>query len=155
MKTLVTVTLLISVLAVVNTLVLSLSPDRYRREFRAMLSLMSLAAIGSVLLGADFSDISSRFEDIALPDMSIKRDEAITSELDKKLQEYLFTCLAEKGIAPENIFIETTIDAERRIFITKARITLPAGYSGREGEIKSLLDGILGSGVAEIITEDG
>lgn len=138
MKTLAGITLAICALSVVHTALSMLAPDRYRREMRAIVALIAVAALAHVISGADFS-----YDDFDLGDISggtfLSRDDLIKKELEDKISDYIFSLLSERGIVPKKISVTATIDGQRRISITKASLTLDQSYREEEPKISSLI----------------
>lgn len=123
MKLITNLTLTICVLSLCSTAILMLAPDRYRREIRSVVSLVTVVSVGAIILGADYSDLP------ALPAYDFDAplaasDELVQRELESRLSDYLFTFLEEEGITAKKVEVGTTIDNSRSIFITKASLWL-------------------------------
>lgn len=139
MKTLAGITLAVCALSVVHTALSMLAPDRYRREMRAIVALIAVAALAHVISGADFSYDDFDFGDISGSGTFLSRDDLIKKELEDKISDYISSLLSERGIVPKKISVTATIDGQRRISITKASLTLDQTYREEEPKISSLI----------------
>lgn len=139
MKFLSEITLTVCVLSVICTVMMMLVPDRYRRDIRSVVSLIAAIAIIASVLGADFSDIGADFESISFQSGVETRNSLIQSDVEKRLEDYMTSFLAEKGIKCKNIRVRTTIDEQNSIFITEAELLLDSSDKEREPFIRSIL----------------
>lgn len=144
-----------AVLGTLHILLLALAPDKYRREIKAIISLITVITIASLLSGADFSDITSSLKEIELSESVYSNDELVKKDLEGRIEQYLEALLSEQGIECKKISVGTTIDESRRIFITKASLRLSEEYSDREPEIRELIKTRIGEIGTEISYEDG
>ena len=139
MKFLTSLTLTVCVLSILHTAMMMLVPDRFRRELRAVLSLISFVTLGAVILGADFSDVASRFQNLTFDETAYTRDSLIQRDLEDRIAEYIGAVLLEKGIECKKIEVRTTIDEQRRISITKASLWCDKSYESDDAAITSLV----------------
>ena len=154
MKFLTSLTLTICVLSILYTAMMMLVPDRFRRELRSVLSLIVVVTLGAVIIGADFSDISARFENLSFESGSYSRDRLIQSELETRIADYISTLLTEQGISCKKITVGTTIDELRRISITKASLALDSVYRAQESIVTSTIQKNIGDIEVNIAYED-
>ena len=154
MKFLTSLTLTVCVLSVIYTAMMMLVPDRFRRELRSVLSLITVVTLGAVILGADFSDVSARFENLSFDSGTYTRDQLVQSELETRIADYIGSLLSEQGISCKKITVGTTIDEQRRISITKASLTLDTAYQAQEAAITSLIRKNIGEIEVKITYED-
>lgn len=154
MRFLTSLTLTVCILSILYTAMMMLVPDRFRRELRSVLSLIVVVTLGAVILGADFSDISARFENLSFDSGTYSRDQLIQTELETRISDYIGTLLDEQGISCKKITVGTTIDELRRISITKASLTLDSAYQAREALITSLISKNIGDIEVNITYED-
>lgn len=149
------ITLLISCLAIVQTLLSLLAPDKYRREIRAILSLSAVIALAAAASNADFSGISSDFSDIRITENGFNSDDLIKKELEGKIADYIGSFLEEEGIICKKIEVISTIDADRRISITEASLELDEKYRERLPYITTLIEEKIGKIKIDICCGDG
>lgn len=154
MRFLTSLTLTVCVLSILYTAMMMLVPDRFRRELRSVLSLITVVTLGAVILGADFSDISARFENLSFETGNYSRDQLIQNELETRIADYISTILSERGISCKKITVGTTIDSERRISITKASLTVENTYLQEDALITSLIKENIGDIEVKITYED-
>ena len=154
MRFLTSLTLTVCVLSILYTAMMMLVPDRFRRELRSVLSLITVVTLGAVILGADFSDISARFENLSFETGAYTRDQLIQNELETRIADYISTILYEHGISCKKITVGTTIDPERRISITKASLTVENTYLQQDALITSLIKQNIGDIEVKITYED-
>lgn len=154
MKTLAELAFTVSLLSAINALILMLAPDRYRREIKAVLSLIIVASVFSVISGADFTLLPEGTLRGLDDNIKFSADIAVQRELENKVSEYIGGLLDERGIEYKNISVETSIDADRRIFITKASLRLSPQLRDSEELISSIIEEKIGKIDREFIYED-
>ena len=154
MKFLTETVFLVSSLSAVNALLLMLAPDRYRREVKAVLSLIIAASVIGTFINADFSDISGFTYAPDLSGAGYSSDEAVKKELSGRIADYIGSLMDERGISCKKIEVETSIDENRSIFITKASLWLGPDQAESEPRISSLILSKIGDIDIEFIYED-
>ncbi len=154
MNALKTLALAICVLSAAYTVLMMLVPDRYRSELRSVLSLAALVTVGAIALGADFDGISPGLSDLGRYNAEFSGDSLVQAELEARVSDYLSTLLSERGIECKKVSVGTTIDAQRRIFITKASLRLDRAFGPREAEVRALIDEKIGEIEVEIVYEE-
>ena len=154
MKFLTSLTLTVCTLSILYTAVMMLVPDRFRRELRSVLSLITAVTLGAVIIGADFSDISARFESLSFESASYSRDDLVQADLEARIADYILSVLSDRGITCKKISVGTTIDEQRRISITKASLTLEKSFQAQDALITSLISAKIGDIEVNITYED-
>lgn len=134
----------LSALFVLQFLFSLLSPEKYRPAIKMALSLITVAVVSAGILKIDFSNIYSSFPSINTELSSYESDQLILDELNSKLSEYIATLLEGEGIVSEKVSVDTTIDENRCISITKASIELGSEYEKDEAIIISLIKSKIG-----------
>lgn len=147
------IVLTITVLTIVRALLLALSPDRWRRDIKTVISVICVIILAGVLTHTDFSTLDSAFSDVEMPSPRFERDALIQSELEKKLSDYVTALLDEKGISTQKVEIKTTISPERSISITEAILTMNETEALRLEEAVSLIKEKVGDIEVQVITE--
>lgn len=154
MRFLTSLTLTICTLSILYTAMMMLVPDRFRRELRSVLSLISVVTLGAVILGADFSDVNARFNSLSFDGSVSSRDRLIQSELETRIADYISTVLSEHGISCKKITVGTTIDEQRCISITKASLAVDESFRTQDALITSLIVNKIGDIEVKITYED-
>lgn len=155
MKTLTSLTLAISVLAILRTAVIMLAPDKYRREMKGIISLIIVITVGSIITGMDFS-FDGLNADKPGYNLSLNaHDRLLQDELEGRIEEYIGNFLNEEGIECKKIEVTTNIDDARCIFITEASLTLDERYRENEPYITSLIEDKIGKIGIKIFYGDG
>lgn len=146
--------LTVCLLSVICTLFMMLVPDRYRRDIRSVISLIAAVAVISLILGADFSDISSGFESPDFQSGAEARNQLVQRELESRVGDYIASFLGEEGINCKNISVRTTIDGQNSIFITDVGLWLDPSDEEREPLVRSLIAKKIGTAEVSISYED-
>lgn len=154
MKFLTSLTLTVCTLSILYTAMMMLVPDRFRRELRSVLSLIAVVTLGAVIVGADFSDVSARFENLSFENGVYSRDSLVQAELEARIADCISDILSERGITCKKITVGTTIDELRRISITKASLTLDESFQAQDALITSLISAKIGDIEVNITYED-
>lgn len=134
----------LGVLVVLQFIFSTLAPERYRTAIKMALSLITVAVVSAGILKIDFSDIYSSFPSINTELSSYESDQLILDELNSKLSEYIASQLEDEGVVSEKVSVDTTIDENRCISITKASIELGSEYEKDEAIIISLIKSKIG-----------
>ena len=153
MRFLLGLTLTVCTVSVISTALMMLAPDRFRREIKAVISLITAVALCSAILKTDFSGLAEKF---SLPDFdseAVSNDRLIQGELESRISEYLQSLLEEEGIDVKKVSVGTTIDGNRRISITKASLRLGSEEKPREEQVRSLIAQKIGQIDVEIYYE--
>lgn len=134
----------LSALFVLQFIFSMLAPERYRSAIKMALSLITVAVLSAGILKIDFSDIYSSFPSINTALSSYESDQLILDELNSKLSEYIASLLEDEGIVSEKVSVDTTIDENRCISITKASIELGSEYEKDEIIVINLIKSKIG-----------
>lgn len=134
----------LGVLVVLQFIFSTLAPERYRTAIKMSLSLIAVAVVSAGILKIDFSNIYSSFPSINTELSSYESDQLILDELNSKLSEYIASLLEDEGVVSEKVSVDTTIDENRCISITKASIELGSEYEKDEAIIISLIKSKIG-----------
>lgn len=134
----------LSALFVLQFLFSLLAPEKYRSAIKMALSLITVAVMSAGILKIDFSDIYSAFPSIDTELSSYESDQLILDELNAKLSDYISSLLEEEGFICKNVSVDTTIDENRCISITKASIVLGREYEKDEAIIIGLIKSKVG-----------
>lgn len=134
----------LSVLVVLQFIFSMLAPERYRSAIKMALSLITVAVVSAGIFKIDFSDIYSSFPSINTELSSYESDQLILDELNSKLSEYISLLLEDKGIVSKKVSVDTTIDENRCISITKASIELGSEYEKDEIIVINLIKSKIG-----------
>lgn len=134
----------LSTLFVLQFLFSLLTPERYRPAIKMALSLITVAVVSTGILKIDFSDIYSAYLSIDTELSSYESDQLILNELNAKLSEYIASLLEDEGVVCEKVSVDTTIDENRCISITKASIMLGSEYEKDEAIIIGLIKSKVG-----------
>lgn len=134
----------LSAMFVLQFLFSLLSPEKYRPAIKMALSLITVAVVSAGILKIDFSNIYSSFPSINTELSSYESDQLILDELNSKLSEYIASLLEDEGIVSEKVSVDTTIDENRCISITKASIELGSEYEKDEIIVINLIKSKIG-----------
>ena len=134
----------LSAMFVLQFLFSLLSPEKYRPAIKMVLSLITVAVVSAGILKIDFSNIYSSFPSINTQLSSYESDQLILDELNSKLSEYIASLLEDEGIVSEKVSVDTTIDENRCISITKASIELGSEYEKDEIIVINLIKSKIG-----------
>lgn len=133
------ITFAVCVMSLVYVVLGLLTPERYRRKMKTVVSTLSALAVAGTFLGNDFAISSEKiFKDGELSLGGISQTDMVLSELDLKLADYLLPYYKEKGIPIEKITVKTNIDGEGCIFISKISLTVSGKKELYEDAIKRL-----------------
>lgn len=134
----------LSALFVLQFIFSMLAPERYRSAIKMALSLITVAVVSAGILKIDFSNIYSSFPSITSELSKHESDQLILDELNSRLSEYIASLLENEGIVSEKVSIDTTIDENRCISITKASIELGSEYEKDEIIVINLIKSKIG-----------
>lgn len=134
-------TLSICVLSVVYLIVSMLSPDRYKRQIRAVLSLICAVTVAGVILGSADEDFDTGIDINGSQSLSGSQEYAtnlILSELESKLDEQIGNMMLQSGVPVQKISVKTNIDDEGSIFISEISMTVDGSKDEYEQKIKGI-----------------
>lgn len=139
MKLITDLTLTVCLISVVSVIILMLSPDRLRREMKTVVAIVSAAAICAALSHGELTFMPEGFENIALSYETLERDRLVQAELEERVGGYISSFLEEAGIECKKVSVGTTIDGQRRIFITGASLELAEKNAETEARATALI----------------
>lgn len=154
MSKLKTFILCICILYSLQLVLLMLTPDKFKKIIKFCTAVMILTVTVSNLIGIDYAEL---FESISVPAPSYTYDESdrlIISELESTIAEYLSESLASSGIYPKEFIIDTTIDDERCISITKVTIVLAYGDGDKISQAAGITKSLIGEIEVEVMCSE-
>lgn len=133
-----TVTMSICILSLIYVTLMLLTPERYKQKMRSVVSVLSALIIAGALLKVDFtaSDTPAKYPDI--PTDGINQSDMVVAELEKRLEQSIGDIYRQNGIPVQKISVETNIDSDNCIFISKISLTVDADSSVSEQRIKKI-----------------
>ncbi len=138
-------TISICVLSLMYFIIMLITPDRYKRQLRSLISIIAAVTIGGIVLGADFSfDGIPQIESESLNGSVSYADQLVISELEKRLEEQIGKMIQEAQIPMEKISVETNIDDDNCIFISKISMTIGGSREKYEAEAIRLVETKIG-----------
>ncbi len=139
-----TVLLSVSIMYVVQFLLTSLAPEKYRSIVKTAASLLVLVAIVSSVVRIDISEFTDKLN-ADFTDYSFEQDQLILSEVNKQLSEYLYNGLSEQGIPVKNVEVITYIDEDRCISISIANVEIMSNSESYKLSVRDYIEKNMGS----------
>lgn len=150
------ITVSICILSLVYSIFMLLTPDRFHRQIRVVISLITAVVIGGIVLG--IKDYSGGISGMDIPEVGegfINRQELVLEELESRLANEITSIFTENGVPTENIFLKTDIDGDNCIFISELEVTVSGRREDYEQKAESLIKSRIGDIEYRIIyTED-
>ena len=150
------ITISICILSLVYSVFMLLTPDRFNRQIRVVISLITAVVIGGIVLG--ISEIPEDIFGLDIPDAAgdfMNRQELVIKELEAELAKQITLIFAENEVPTENIYLKTDIDGDNCIFISELVVTVKGGREEFEEKAESIIKSRIGDIEHRIIyTED-
>lgn len=122
------ITVSVCLLSLVYSVMMLLTPDRFKRQMKSVISIITAVTMGGLIIsGGNAEDI---FSSINIPSIgeSQSSNTAVMRELEERLNEQIQKLMEENGIPIEKIDVSVDIDRDNCIFISK----LAAQISGSQ-----------------------
>lgn len=139
------ITISICTLSLVYSIFMLLTPDRFQRQVKIIISLITAAVIGSMLLG--IKELPTDMFSLEIPktgDSFISRQDLVVKELEAELTKQIALIFSENDIPTENIYLKTDIDEDNCIFISELVITVKGGRESYGEKAESIVKSRIG-----------
>ncbi len=143
------ITLMVCILSLVYMLVMMLTPESYKQKMKTVISVLTALTIASAVLNLDFT-----FDDDIDADLLYESDysynELVISELEERLADSILLIYEENDIPIEKISVETNIDDENGISISKISLTIIGDSEAYENKIRKVTKDKIGEVTLEM-----
>lgn len=119
------ITLSICIISLVYSILILLTPDRFHRQAKIIISLITAAVIGGILL--NFKDLPDNLLGIGITSEDghfVNRQDLVVGALEEELTRQITMIFTENSVPIEKIYLKTDIDGDNCIFISELVITV-------------------------------
>lgn len=131
------ITLTACILSLVYMIVMMLTPDSFKQKMKTVISILTALTIAGAILNIDFS-----FDEEIDADLLYESDYIynglVISELEQRLADSILLIYEENDIPVEKISVETNIDDENSISISKISLTIRGESEAYESKIRKV-----------------
>ncbi len=145
------ITVSVCVLSLVYSVMMLLTPDRFKRQMKSVISIIMAVTMGGLIINAgNGEDI---FSSINIPSIgeSQSSNAAVMRELEARLNEQIQKLMEENGIPIEKIDVSVDIDGDNCIFISKLEAQISGSRKLYEEKVRSLVKSDIGDVNLEIV----
>lgn len=155
MEVLKKMTMSICVLSLVYSIMMLLTPDRFKRQVRSVLSIITAITIGGIILnGGSWDGIFSSL-DIPSAGTAESADRLVISELQARLNVQIKKLIEEKGVPLEKVDTVIDIDEDNCIFISRLLLEVNGTKSEYEERIRNVVKSEIGDvNLETVFTEE-
>lgn len=143
------ITLTVCILSLVYMLVMMLTPDSYKQKMKVVISILTALTISGAVLNIDFT-FDAEIDTDSLYEYNYSYDEIVLSELESRLADTILPIYDESKIPVEKISVETNIDEDGSIIISKISLTISGGYDDYESTIRRVTTERIGEVALEL-----
>ena len=143
-STLITLSYSICIASVAYTLVMLISPERYKNQLQGVMSVITAAAICSAFLSGA-KGIELELDGLCgsyLGGSGING--MVVLELEKRLEEEIAKLINENGIPAENVSVKTNIDGDNCISISELTVSVAGSKEDYEARLNELVKSRIG-----------
>ncbi len=137
------ITLTVCILSLVYMLIMMLTPDGFKQKMKTVISILTALTIAGAILNIDFTFDEDISRDL-LYESDYSYSELILSELDQRLADSILLIYEENGIPVEKISVDTNIDDENSISISKISLTISGNRENYESKIRRITSDKIG-----------
>lgn len=144
------ITISVCVLSLVYCIMMLLTPDRFKRQMKSVISIITAVTLGGLIIsGGNAEDI---FSWINIPSIGEGQSSnaAVMRELEARLNEQIQKLMVENGIPVEKIDVSVDIDGDNCIFISKLAAQISGSQKLYEEKVRSLVKTDIGDVNLEI-----
>ncbi len=131
------ITLTVCILSLVYMIVMMLTPDSFKQKMKTVISILTALTIAGAILNIDFSMDEDIGTDL-LYESEYSYNELVLDELDQRLADSILLIYEENYIPIEKISVETNIDEDNSIFISKISLTISGSSKAYESKSRSV-----------------
>ncbi|MCD8108101.1 MAG: hypothetical protein LUE20_09095 [Oscillospiraceae bacterium] len=143
------ITLTVCILSLVYMLVMMLTPDSFRQKMKTVISILTALTIAGGVLNIEFSFDENLDTDL-LYGYDYSYDELVLSELEQRLADSILLIYKENDIPVEKISVETNIDEDYSISISKISLTISGDSDSYESRIRKVTSDRIGEVTLEM-----
>ncbi len=143
------ITLTVCILSLVYMLVMMLTPDSFRQKMITVISILTALTIAGAVLNIDFSFDEDIDTDL-LCEYDYSYDELVLRELEQRLADSILLIYEENEIPVEKISVETNIDEDYSISISKISLTISGDADSYESRIRKVTSDRIGEVTLEM-----
>ena len=143
------ITLTVCILSLVYMLVMMLTPDSYKQKMKTVISVLTALTIAGAVLNIDFT-FDEDIDTDSLYEYNYSYNEIVQGELERKLADTILLLYDENNIPVEKISVETNIDEEGSIFISKISLTIIGSSEVYESTIRKVTTERIGQVALEL-----
>ncbi len=145
------ITVSVCVLSLVYCVMMLLTPDRFKRQMKSVISIITAVTMGGLIISGGSGD--DTFSSINIPSIgeSQSSSAAVMRELETRLNEQIQKLMAENGIPAEKIEVRVDIDGDNCIFISRLTATISGSQKLYEEKVRSLVKSDIGDVNLEIV----
>ncbi len=138
------ITISICSLSLVYSIMMLLTPDRFKRQVKSVLSIVTAVTIGGVILRGGFDD--GFLSSLQIP--SVGGGETVSeqtiAELEMRLNEQIKKLIEEKGVPTEKVEVNIDIDKDNCIFISRLFVEVGGTRSEYEERVRNIVNTQIG-----------
>ncbi|MCD7846821.1 MAG: hypothetical protein LUG49_02140 [Oscillospiraceae bacterium] len=131
------ITLTVCILSLVYMVVMMLTPDSFKQKMKTVISILTALTIAGAILNIDFSFDEEIDADLLYESDYIYND-LVICELEQRLADGILLIYEENGIPVEKISVETNIDDENSISISKISLAIRGESEAYESKIRKV-----------------
>ncbi|MCD7823838.1 MAG: hypothetical protein LUG86_07480 [Oscillospiraceae bacterium] len=144
------ITLTVCILSLIYMLVMMLTPDSYKQKVKTVISILTALTIAGGVLNIDFTMDDDNIDANLLYESEYSYNDLILSELDKRLADSILLIYEENGIPVEKISVETNINEDSSIIISKISLTISGDRETYESKVHRVTSDKIGEVKLEI-----
>lgn len=143
-STLITLSYSICIASVAYTLVMLISPERYKNQLQGVMSVITAAAICSAFLSGakgielELDGLGGSYQG------GSGINGMVVLELEKRLEEEIAKLINENGIPAENVSVKTNIDGDNCISISELTVSVVGSKEDYEARLNELVKSRIG-----------
>lgn len=137
------ITLTVCILSLVYMIVMMLTPDSFKQKMKTVISILTALTIAGAVLNIDFTFDEDIDADL-LYESDYSYNELVLDELNERLADTILLIYKENDIPVEKISVETTIDSENSISISKISLTIIGSSEAYESKICKVTENRIG-----------
>ncbi len=142
------ITLTVCILSLMYMLIMMLTPESYKQKMKVVISILTALTVAGAVLNIDFT-FDEEIDTDSLYEYDYSYNDIVMGELEDKLADTIFLIYDENGIPVEKISVETNIDEDGSIFISKISLTI----SGVSESYESIINKVTKERIGEVALE--
>ncbi len=133
------IALTVCILSLVYMIVMMLTPDSFKQKMKTVISILTALTIAGAVLNIDFA-FDEDIDADSLYESDYSYNELVLDELNERLADTILLIYKENDIPVEKISVETTIDSENSISISKISLTILGSSETYESKIRKVTE---------------